>query len=623
MKYAKLLFALALGLILVASAGFASATYDYTTRWYYNGNPVINVRALTLACTDTSCYAGLGTTISDLTSSPGSNAITVSYPVPASTYGYATFWFASGYRAKKLAYKPTASGSNTIDVNFIKYSNCQAGIISVIAPATINEGEQIAITANVMSAFSESSGAPYAEPPDADIVQDYFSAQTDTTLTIRNSTNDVVYTNTNRSYIFADNSKGVLFNWTPDYNQAGVYTIRVSTDVSDSKCSSGQIMQYPNASQTAIQFTVNNVPDSEAPKIQIWFQIPISPANYAPGQVYAFNSTWTDNVAVNSVWLEFNGINYSTISSGNIYSTTINDLSAGNYNYKWFANDSSGNTNSTAELTYTISKAVPQLSILITPSSSVENGTQTNATASGYPSQLACILYRDGLDVSNPDIQTFDVGTYNYVYNTTGNENYSAESVNKTLNVWKPGSSSADSNENNKIIDIDSSELSNGYSFSMNIGDKAKLSFCGAPYYIKLNDIDEADDKAYFSLTATLYNFVIEEDEREELDLNRDGAKDVSLRLEKISSSDRVKVNLKRISDRCLALQTPKEELQVYGAQTGVLEGKKGSLITTSAILLLMSGIFLSALAILLYSLARLRRIKKKSNQQVQKLFVK
>jgi hypothetical protein len=63
------------------------------------------------------------------------------------------------------------------------------------------------------------------------------------------------------------------------------------------------------------------------------------------------------------------------------------------------------------------------------------NGTETNATGSGCPSQLVCSLYRNDSAVSNPDVDTLAVGNYTYIYNTTGNENYSNASVSETLNV--------------------------------------------------------------------------------------------------------------------------------------------------------------------------------------------
>jgi len=50
---------------------------------------------------------------------------------------------------------------------------------------------------------------------------------------------------------------------------------------------------------------------------------------------------------------------------------------------------------------------------------------------------LTCSLTRDGANVSNPDSNVLDVGTYIYNYSTPGNENYSAGSDNETVTITK------------------------------------------------------------------------------------------------------------------------------------------------------------------------------------------
>ncbi len=85
--------------------------------------------------------------------------------------------------------------------------------------------------------------------------------------------------------------------------------------------------------------------------------------------------------------------------------------------------------------TYIAGKAVPNIALTITPSNSVTEGTETNATGSGCPDELNCTLYRNGVAVINSDVATLAAGTYDYVYNTTGNENYSSANVSATLTV--------------------------------------------------------------------------------------------------------------------------------------------------------------------------------------------
>jgi sporulation protein YlmC with PRC-barrel domain len=115
-------------------------------------------------------------------------------------------------------------------------------------------------------------------------------------------------------------------------------------------------------------------------------------------------------------------------------------LGVGSYNYV---------LNSTGGLNYSVNESMDEftvtvgqnssygLNLTINPSASVAYGTETNATGFSCPSELSCVLYRDGLNVSNSDIVTLGAGSYNYTYNTTGNANYSSKSVSEILIVNK------------------------------------------------------------------------------------------------------------------------------------------------------------------------------------------
>jgi hypothetical protein len=59
----------------------------------------------------------------------------------------------------------------------------------------------------------------------------------------------------------------------------------------------------------------------------------------------------------------------------------------------------------------------------------------SNTTGSGCPSEVTCNFYRNDTLVSSPNNVLLDVGSYNYVYNTSGNENYSSNSTSNTLTI--------------------------------------------------------------------------------------------------------------------------------------------------------------------------------------------
>ncbi len=389
------------------------------------------------------------------------------------------------------------------------------------------------------------------------------------------------------------------FTWTPVISDLGDHLVTFS--VSDGFLSDSE----------TITISVVDALDDEAPKYWNITENPANGSDYAPGQVYEFNITWTDNIAVTAVWAEFDGDSVSVTNDGNIYSFSVSDLGAGEYVYVWHARDGSGNTNTTGNITYVVNKAMPALDITMSPSSIVSSGTETTVNGTGCPSQLVCELFREGTNVSNPDIASLADGTYTYLFNTTGNENYTAASVSENLRVGISGGGGGTGTNETKIITITDSQLTAGHYVYMRIGDKLKFQYCGAPYYIKLTDIDEDDDddeRAFFKITPRGSVFSLEEDDREELDVDYDNNADILFKVDRISS-ERVKVYIKRISDICAGMG-PKlnmTEFDWHGVEiiNGQEEKGKGMLY---AILFLLLGILLAALAIMITLFGKKRR---------------
>ena len=193
---------------------------------------------------------------------------------------------------------------------------------------------------------------------------------------------------------------------------------------------------YTSSSETW-WVNVTETPDTENPSISSLTETPSDPAIYSPGQVYEFNATITDNRNIHTVLFEFGGVNYTPTNLFlNVYNVTFTDLSADNYNYRWYANDTTGNSNNTENGTYTINQRTPSLGLTITPSNNVNYPTETTANGTGCASQLTCNLYRnDTGEITPPDVATLGVGVYNYTYNTTGNANYTNAGVSDILTI--------------------------------------------------------------------------------------------------------------------------------------------------------------------------------------------
>ncbi|HLF53901.1 MAG TPA: Ig domain-containing protein, partial [Candidatus Nanoarchaeia archaeon] len=377
-----------------------------------------------------------------------------------------------------------------------------------------------------------------------------------------------------------------VFSWTPTYSQFGDYFVNFS--VSDGYSIDSELVKI-------------NVIDALFPTYSGLSVNPSSPAIYAPAQTYNFNSVWADNIAVASVWIEFKGINYTVNGTSGVYSFAISDLAAGDYTYRWFASDLSGNTNQTPLTNYTVSKAIPPISISFTPSSAVGSNTQTTATGIGCPAQLICKLYRNGVEVNNSDIASLSDGTYNYVYNTSGNENYTSKSVSSALYVNVASGNGG--NNGGKTRVVSDSDLANGYYVYLNVDDKLKFNLCGAPYYITLTDIDTEDDNAYFRLNPGLKSFVLAEEDKEEFDFNLNGVNDIVFRVEKIESN-RVKIYIKKLADVCTV-----QSLAIDATDdVEKLSPDEGKSILPYVIIWLIFGILLAALADLLVLFGKSKR---------------
>lgn len=118
-----------------------------------------------------------------------------------------------------------------------------------------------------------------------------------------------------------------------------------------------------------------------------------------------------------------------------ISNNSIQELAAGAYNFTVTRDDDQNYSNIFDEVEFVVSQADPSLAIAITPSTSETYLTETTATGSSCPSQLTCNLFRDNESVSNPDVQTLGVATYNYTFNTTGNINFTSDSVSDILTI--------------------------------------------------------------------------------------------------------------------------------------------------------------------------------------------
>jgi hypothetical protein len=182
----------------------------------------------------------------------------------------------------------------------------------------------------------------------------------------------------------------------------------------------------------------------------------ISTTTYSPNTNYGFQVNWNDNVDSNGYnfsYIEhnFTGIlaNYTTIRSGNVSYYNFTGIGAGNWQWRFYANDSSDRWNNTDLWNYIVTQNTSTANYIILiidgeeANKSVTHPTTTNATGWYSPSfngqTITFMLYRNttSIGTANPisDNLVLGAGDYNYTYYTGGNVNYSSATEQLNLSI--------------------------------------------------------------------------------------------------------------------------------------------------------------------------------------------
>jgi len=175
--------------------------------------------------------------------------------------------------------------------------------------------------------------------------------------------------------------------------------------------------------------------DLTAPNVTSLTETPTDGSEFTLTQGYEFNVTVLDSTEVDTVLLDFNGTNYTATNLGDVYNITLTGLSAGVHWYTWCANDTLNNLNCSQEGTYTIEQNSSYI-LSLTGTSQITYGTAGDFQGAGCPSQLTCNLFRNqSLNTvwtnlgDNQDTAVLGSDNYTYVYNTTGNANYTSNTT--------------------------------------------------------------------------------------------------------------------------------------------------------------------------------------------------
>jgi len=175
---------------------------------------------------------------------------------------------------------------------------------------------------------------------------------------------------------------------------------------------------------------------------------PTDPSTYSAAAFYQFNATWQDNIALSSVWFEFNGTNYTAGNVSDNYYYNLTDIAAGNYSYRWWANDTAGNINSTDLFSFTISKADPELnltfildSLIYDSNIIIENGTSVNRSVASLSAEINISLYENNTLIANLTAPFSNVtvygaaGTFNLTAVQPESQNFTSGSETHSIEV--------------------------------------------------------------------------------------------------------------------------------------------------------------------------------------------
>ena len=194
-----------------------------------------------------------------------------------------------------------------------------------------------------------------------------------------------------------------------------------------------------NINTTTTTFFVDTV----SPLVTNLVELPADPATYSQTTIYHFNATITDaSSSLDDIIFEFNGTNYTaTNMSADIFNVSFTNLSAGVYNYRWYANDSSGNINNSVTGSYTVNQEASQTSLLFSVPSPQTYGVAMTPTCSILVGDGSGVLEMDGNVITSGAAITLGANTYFFncslteTINYTGSMNTSSYTINKAIPI--------------------------------------------------------------------------------------------------------------------------------------------------------------------------------------------
>ena len=248
MKLDKILF-ITLILIFLSIASVSATRYvDYDLRkGRISGNgvfssttiPINDVNVIGFVCSDSNCGSVQGTLWSGQVLNSGDDQIQLTYPTILQSFsGYGVYYYKEGYIIWEG--DPNWWGISFSDpqgpfnVYLSKKEDCLSPVsILSLNPANPEIGDSVTITSQVDASIIHAGPLDYVPPQ---LLDDYYSVWTRVNLDIYRD-GILIHNDSTDILMPFGSSQNIPFTWSgPTLN--GNYTINVTTDVIDSKCSS-------------------------------------------------------------------------------------------------------------------------------------------------------------------------------------------------------------------------------------------------------------------------------------------------------------------------------------------------------------------------------------------------
>jgi len=228
----------------------------------------------------------------------------------------------------------TGNGPWSYDINLVKKQGCNSTMIYYEQKNNILDNETQTIKVNTTGSLVFPAGTENMLIPS--YLENFYSTNVRVDLEIKNSSGNIIYASNQNQDIIAGKNKQFVFN-IANFSE-GNYKVNVKAYPNACFCQSYNINER-NSSFNVTNSTQPKPPQNDTTPPEIIVYSPLSQTYN--NSLILVNFTAIDNSGIDKLWYNNGSVNIS-------YTNPVTEnLSDGTYTYIFYANDTSGNVNST------------------------------------------------------------------------------------------------------------------------------------------------------------------------------------------------------------------------------------------------------------------------------------